>query len=63
MCYTDINAHMRVFIGKENNGIDFFCYISGDRKEEASPEYFAQAAAARWVSEGSSVPLLPTPDL
>lgn len=54
---------MRVFIGKENNGIEFFCYISGDRKEEASPEYFAQAAAARWVSEGSSVPLLPTPDL
>lgn len=36
--------------------IYFFCCISGDRKEEASAEYFAHAAAAHRVSKDSVPP-------
>lgn len=49
---------MRVFKYKQNNMIDFFCFISGDRREDASAEYFAHAAAPR-VSQDPSVSPLP----
>lgn len=54
-------THTRAFICEQNNTIDFFCYISGDRKEEAPAKYFARAAAAHGVSEEDTpVPLPPT---
>lgn len=53
-------THTRAFICEQNNMIDFFCYISGDRKEEASAKYFAHAAAAHGVSEEDTAVPPPT---